>query len=67
MKGVFSMTEKVSTQQMLDDLSAEQEDLSNWERGFIESVNFQLARGKSITELSDKQVSVLEKMYDKYF
>lgn len=61
------MSEKVSTAQMLESLTEEIDDLTNWERGFVESVNFQLARGKQITELSDKQITVLDKMYDKYF
>lgn len=42
-------------------------DLTDWEAGFIASIDNQLNRyGKSIDELSEKQLGVIDKIYDKY-
>lgn len=43
------------------------DDLTAWEVGFVASIDNQLNRyGKSIDELSDKQLGVIDKIYDKY-
>lgn len=43
------------------------DDLTDWEASFVASIDNQLNRyGKSIDELSDKQLGVIDKIYDKY-
>lgn len=42
-------------------------DLTDWEALFVASIDSQLNRyGKSIDELSDKQLGAIDKIYDKY-
>jgi len=49
-------------EQMIADCEARESKLSDWERGFIDSISEQLARGKSLT---DKQDEILTKVWER--
>ncbi len=56
------MTTKEKLDDMIDILDAQRSLFSEFERKFIESVNLQIAEGKT---LSEKQVAVVNSIYTK--
>ena len=42
-------------------------DVSPWESNFIASVQRQTSNGDNTTSLTEKQIEVLERIYDKHF
>lgn len=42
---------------MLDDIEQRESKLSDWERGFVESINEQLGRGGSLTGPQDEKLT----------
>lgn len=46
---------------MVEDCENRESKLSDWERGFIDSIKIQLERGGSLT---DKQVETLDKIWE---
>lgn len=56
------MTTKEKIDDMIDILDAQRSLFSEFERKFIESVNLQIAEGKT---LSEKQVGVVDSIYTK--
>jgi hypothetical protein len=49
-------------EQMLDDIEKRQERASAWEREFIDSVQTQLRRGRSLTP---KQLEIIDRIWEK--
>lgn len=49
-------------EQMVDDCEKREGRLSDWERGFVDSVGRQLAEGRSLTP---KQVDALEQIWER--
>lgn len=43
------------------------DDVTDWEKDFLNSIYSQIENGKLVTELSGKQVEVIEKIYKKHF
>jgi hypothetical protein len=42
-------------------------DLTSFERAFMDSVNGHTERGEKTTGLSEKQIAVIENIYEKHF
>lgn len=42
-------------------------DLSDWEAGFVQSIADQTKDGTNTTSLSEKQITVLERLFKKHF
>lgn len=49
-------------EQMVEDCEARDDELSHWERGFIDNVSYQLRFGGSLTE---PQIETLEKIWER--
>lgn len=49
-------------QQLVDDLEAREERLTDWERGFVDSLKHRLAAGQG---LSDNQTRKLNELWDR--
>lgn len=49
-------------EQLIEDCEHREEKLSDWERGFIDSIGKQLADGRSLT---DKQIERLEAIWER--
>lgn len=43
------------------------DDLTNWESGFVDSIEEKTNGGKDTTKLSEKQVECIERIYNKHF
>ena len=43
------------------------DDLTEWEKGFVASVNHRSKRGTETRTLTDKQVETVERIYEKHF
>lgn len=43
------------------------EDFTTWELNFFDSVLVRSSHGKNTTKLSEKQVEVIERLYNKHF
>jgi hypothetical protein len=56
------MVDRDEQAQLIEDCENREEKLSDWERGFIDSVGKQLAEGRSLT---DKQVERLEEIWER--
>lgn len=56
------MSNSDEIQTMLDDCEKRSEKLSDWECEFIDSVSYQLGRGRG---LSEKQEQILERIWEK--
>lgn len=56
------MSDRAEQIQLIEDCENHEEKLSDWERGFIDSIGKQLADGRSLTE---KQVQCLEKIWER--
>jgi len=48
-----------STSAMLSDIENFQEKLSQWERNFIDSVQHQLGKGKSLTKNQEERLTII--------
>jgi len=46
---------------------ADTRDLSDWENQFVKSVVEKTADGDNTTSLTEKQIDVLERLFDKHF
>lgn len=42
-------------------------DVTDWESDFIESIDERTDGGKNTTSLTEKQITVLERIYNKHF
>lgn len=58
-----------STASMLESLDGltDTTDLTEWENNFVISVLNQIEKGKMVTDLSGKQIEIIEKIYLKHF
>lgn len=56
------MTDRDEQAQMVEDCEKRESKLSDWERGFIDSIGRQLAAGRSLT---DKQAERLDAIWEK--
>lgn len=56
------MSDREEHVQMVDDCEKRESKLSDWERGFIDSIGRQLAEGRSLT---DKQVERLDAIWER--
>lgn len=43
------------------------EDLSEWEKGFVDSIEEKTEGGADTSKLSEKQLEVIERLYNKHF
>ena len=46
-------------EQMIADCEARESKLSDWERGFVDSISDQLGRGKSLTAKQDETLTTI--------
>jgi hypothetical protein len=56
------MSQSGNNQTLIEDCEKRESKLSNWERGFIDSVRAQLEKDRPLTE---RQTEILEKIWDR--
>lgn len=56
------MTDRAEQAQLIEDCENREDKLSDWERGFIDSIGRQMADGRALT---DKQVERLEEIWER--